>query len=51
MREAGNKIKCDKAPELDGFLVVCLKKGGMAVMEWLGRLLNVKFLWTGVVCV
>ena len=29
-----------KAPGLDGFPVECLKKGDMAVLEWLVRLLN-----------
>ena len=28
-----------KALALDGFLVECLNKGGMAVLEWLVRLL------------
>ena len=32
-----------KAPGLDGFPVECLKKGGMAVLEWLVRLLNLSF--------
>ena len=38
-----NEIKSGKAPALDGFLVECLKKGGMAVLEWLIRLLNLSF--------
>ena len=38
--EAVNEMKSGKAPGLDGFLVECLKKGGMAVLEWLVRLLN-----------
>ena len=33
--EAVNEIKSGKAPGLDGFLVECIKKGGMAVLEWL----------------
>ena len=54
--EAVNEIKSGKAPGLDGFPVECLKKGGMAVLEWLVRLLNLSFdvglyLWTGVVLV
>ena len=31
-------MKSGKAPGLDGFPVECLKKGGMAVLEWLVRL-------------
>ena len=41
--EAVNKMKSGKAPGLDGFPVECLKKGGMAVLEWLVRLLNLRF--------
>ena len=41
--EAENEIKSGKAPWLDGFPVECLKKGGMAVLEWLVRLLNLSF--------
>ena len=41
--EAVTEIKSGKAPGLDGFLVECLKKGGMAVLEWLARLLNLSF--------
>ena len=41
-------MKYGKAPMLDGFPVECLKKGGMAVLEWLVRLLNLS-LDTGVV--
>ena len=41
-------MKSGKAPGLDGFPVECLKKGGMAVLEWLVRLLNLSF-DTGVV--
>ena len=40
VREAVNEMKSGKAPGLDGFQVECLKKGGMAVLEWLVRLLN-----------
>ena len=54
--EAANEMKSGKAPGLDGFPVEYLKKGGMAVLEWLVRLLNISFdrglyLWTGVVLV
>ena len=56
--EAVNGMKSGKASGLDGFPVECLKKGGMAVLEWLVRLLNLSFdlirwlyLWTGVVLV
>ena len=38
--EAVNEMKSGKAPGLDGFPVECLKKGGMAALEWLDRLLN-----------
>ena len=41
--EAVNEIKSGKAPGLYGFPVECLKKGGMAVLEWLVRLLNISF--------
>ena len=36
--EAVNEMKSGKAPGLDTFPVECLKKGGMAVLEWLVRL-------------
>ena len=36
-----NEIKSGKAPGLDGFPVECSKKGGMAALEWLVRLLLV----------
>ena len=42
-REAVNEMKSDMAPGLDKFQVECLKKGGIAVLEWLVRLLNVCF--------
>ena len=32
--EAVNEMNCGKAPLRDGFLLECLKKGGMAVLEW-----------------
>ena len=41
--EAVNEIKSGKAPGLDGFPVECSQKGGMAVLEWLVRLLNLSF--------
>ena len=41
--EAMNEMKSGKAPGLDGFPVECLKKGGIAVLEWLVRLLNLSF--------
>ena len=40
VREAVNEMKSGKAPGLDRFLVECLKIGGMAVLEWLVRLLK-----------
>ena len=43
VRETVNEIKSGKAPGLDGFPDECLKKDGMAVLEWLVRLLNVSF--------
>ena len=43
VRMAVKEMKSGKAPGLDGFPVECLKKGGMAVLEWLVRLLNVSF--------
>ena len=43
VREAVNEMKSGKAPMLDGFPVECLKKGGMAVLEWLVKLLNLSF--------
>ena len=36
-------MKSGMAPGLDGFPVECLKKGSMAVLEWLVRLLNLSF--------
>ena len=41
--EEVNEMKSGKAPGLDGFPEECLKKGGMAMLEWLGRLLNLSF--------
>ena len=38
-----DEMKSCKVPVLDGFPVNCLKKGGMAVLEWLVRLLNLSF--------
>ena len=38
-----NEIKSEKASGLDGIPVECLKKGGMAVLEWLVRLLTASF--------
>ena len=38
-----NEIKSGKARGLDGFSVKCIKKGGMVVLEWLVRLLNLSF--------
>ena len=54
--ESVNEIKSGKASGLDGFPVECLKKGGMAMLEWLVRLSNLSliwglYLWTGVVLV
>ena len=40
--EAVNEMKSGKAPGLDGFPVECLKNGGMAVLEWLVRLLKLR---------
>ena len=41
--EAVNEMKSGQAPGLDVFPVECLKKGGMKVLEWLIRLLNLSF--------
>ena len=41
--EAVNEMKSGKAPGLDGFQVERLKKSGMAVLEWVVRLLNLSF--------
>ena len=41
--EAVNEMRSGKPPGLNGFPVECLKKGGMAVLEWLVRLLNLSF--------
>ena len=56
--EAVNEMKSGKAPGLGGFPVECIKKNGMAVLEWLVRLLNLSFDigvvpmdWRGVVLV
>ena len=38
--EAVNEMRSGKAPGLNGFPGECLKKGCMAVLEWLVRLLN-----------
>ena len=38
--EAVDEMKSGKAPGLDGFPVECLKKGCMALLAWLFRLLN-----------
>ena len=46
--EAVIEMKSGKAPGLDGFSVERLKKGGMAVLERLVRLLNLSF-YMGVV--
>ena len=41
--EAVNEMKSGMVPGLDGFPVECLKKGGMALLEWLSRLLSISF--------
>ena len=43
VREAVNEITSCKASGLDGFPMECLKKGGMAMLERLLKLLNVSF--------
>ena len=43
MEEVGESVKemkSGKAPGLDGFPEECVTKGGMAVLEWLVRLLT-----------
>ena len=37
------EMKSGTASGLDVFSVKCLKKGRMAVLEWLVRLLNIRF--------
>ena len=49
IRETVNEMKSGKAPGLNGFKVECLKKGGMAVLEWLLGLLVESF-YMGVTC-
>ena len=54
--EAVNEIKSGKAPGPNGFPVECLKKYGVAVLEWLVRLLYLSvdmgvYLWTRMVLV
>ena len=41
--EAVNEMRSGQAPGPDGFPVKCLKNGGMAVLDWLVRLLNLSF--------
>ena len=43
VRKAVDEMKSGKAWRPDGFLEACLKKCGMAVIEWLERLLNISF--------
>ena len=43
VRGAVNEMKSGKVSGLDGLPVECFKKGGMAVLEWLVKLLNIKF--------
>ena len=43
VREAVKEMKSGKAPGLEPFPVECLKKGIMAVLKWLVRLLNLSF--------
>ena len=40
VREAVKVMKAGKAPGLDGIATECLKKGGVTIVEWLVRLLN-----------
>ena len=39
VQEAENETKLVKALSLDGFIVECVKKCGITVLEWLVRLL------------
>ena len=43
VREAVKEMKSGKAQSLYAFPVECLKKGGIVVLAWLVRLLNVCF--------
>ena len=36
-------MKFGQAPGLDGFPVECLNKGGLTVLEWIVRLLDLSF--------
>ena len=45
--EAVNDIKSCKAPGMDGFPVECLKKGGMAVLEWLVKTVEHRKMYFG----
>lgn len=43
VQEAVREMKAGKAPGLDGCVVECLKCGGVKIIEWLVRVLNVCF--------
>ena len=40
VQEAVEVMKARKAPGLDGIATECLEKGGVMIVEWLVRLLN-----------
>ena len=43
VKRALNETKGGKAPGMDGVRVEMLKEGGVTVLEWLGRLLNIGY--------
>ena len=50
VQKAVEVTKAGKAPGLDGVPTECLEKGGVTVVEWLVRLLNLCFV-TGMVAI
>ena len=36
-------MKCGRAADLNGCIVLCLKSDGASVIKWLVRLLNIRF--------
>ena len=44
LKRALNETKGGKAPGMDGVRVEMLKEGGVTVMKWLVRLLNICFM-------
>ena len=44
VQEAVREMKAGKAAGFDGCVVECVKSGGATVVDWLVRLLNVRFM-------